>query len=316
MKFSIITISFLMSVLFFAHVTQSSNLCPAKVPDRFSHVKPGNVVAAYFASWDVYGQNGYTVEDMYPIAHKLTHVVYAFAKPNSQTNMCELHDPWADVGANQEHRKKLAGNFAKLIEFKKKFPHIKVLLSIGGGTFSKHISEIVRKGSWKQFAESTVKLLDRYEYAFVHSKTGDVHRVEFEYEELFDGLDLDWEWLKNVVPEHEAKAFFDMIVLFKKLLDERAQKQKKKQLLTVALQVNASVYKALSLDKAASFVDWFHVMAYNFASPASSGIGFNAPLCNPWSSYSIDNAIHGLMTLGVSPEKLVLTVPLYGHVLH
>lgn len=314
MKFSIITISFLMFVFLLTHIVQPNNLCPARVPDQYSHVKPGKVVAAYFASWDTYGENKYKVEDMYPIAHKLTHVIYAFAKPNPQTGMCELQDPWADVGANQEYRKKLGGNFAKLLEFKKKFPHIKILLSIGGGTFSKDISQIVENGAWKHFVKSAVELMDGCSHTFVHSKTGEMQRVEFEYEDLFDGLDLDWEWLNNSVPDKEAQAFYDMVVLFKSLLNKRAERQRKKPLLTVALQVNASVYKALNLKKITSYVNWFHVMAYNFAGPASSGIGFNAPLCNPWSSFSIDNAIHGLMTLGVSPAKLVLGIPLYGHV--
>lgn len=314
MRFSIITISFLMSVFMLTRMTQSSVVCPVPVPEQFANVQPGNIVAAYFASWDGYGDNKYTVEDMHAIGHKLTHVMYAFAKPNSQTGMCELQDPWADVGANQEFRKKLGGNFAKLLEFKKKFPHVKVLLSIGGGTFSKHISDIVKKGMWSNFVKSCVDLLDRYEHTFKHSQTGEEQKVMFEYEGLFDGLDFDWEWLNNVVPEADARAYDDMIVLFHKLLRERALKYGKKPLLTIALQVNASVYKALNLRKIVQYVDWFHVMAYNFTGPFSDGIGFNAPLCNPWSSYSIDNAIHGLMSLGVSPAQLVLGVPLYGHV--
>lgn len=61
------------------------------------------------------------------------------------------------------------------------------------------------------------------------------------------------------------------------------------------------------------FIDWFHVMAYNFTGPEGSGIGLNAPICNSWSSFSIDNVVSDLMK-EVPPNKLVLGIPLYGHV--
>ena len=314
MKFSIVSVSFLLSALFLAHISYSADICPAPVPEKYQHVQPGNVVAAYFASWDTYGNNKYQVSDIAPIASELTHIIYAFAKPNAQTGSCELFDAWADIGANQERRKKVGGNFLKLIELKKKFPHIKVLLSIGGGAHSKEISEIARNGMMKQFVQSCIELLDHWKYHYKNSKTGEQEVIDFEYEGLFDGLDFDWEWLNNIVPAKEAKSFENAIVLFKKLLNERSKKQKKRSLLTVALQVNPRVYNALPLSSCAKFIDWFHVMAYNFTTTGCAGTGFNAPICNTWSSLSIDNSIAGLMHINISPSKLVLGIPLYGHV--
>lgn len=312
MKFSIVAITFLLSALFFTHVAHMSAFSAG-----FSHhnnsSKPKEIVAAYFAGWDIYGKNPYNVESIYPIAHKLTHIIYAFAKPNVDKGTCELQDPWADIGASSEYHKKLSGNFAKLLELKAKYPHIKILLSIGGGTNSKQVSEIVKKGYAKKFVASCVDLLDQYEYRFSHSKTGKEQSFKFSYEKLFDGIDLDWEWLNNVVPEEESKAFVEMMFLFRKLLDKRGLKQNRKQILTAALQVNASVYKALSLDIVAPIVDWFNLMAYNFAGSSSRGVGFNAPIRNPWSIYSINNAVEGVMSSGVSPNKIVLGIPLYGH---
>lgn len=314
MKFSIISIAFLISVLLLTNRGYADQICPLPVPQKYEHVQPGNVVAAYFANWDTYGPNKYRVQDVAAVAPKLTHLIYAFAKPNVKTGQCELQDPWADVGANLQNRKVVAGNFGKLLNLKKQFPHLKILLSIGGGSHSKEISQIVQAGNLQTFVKSCVELLDEYEYQFKNSKTGKQDSIVFEYPDLFDGLDLDWEWLDNQVPESEAQAFEQMVAELKQLLDVRAKRVKKESVLTVALQVNMAVYKALNLQRCTQFVDWFHVMAYNFTSSEGSGTGFNAPICNPWSSFSIDNAISGMMNEGLSPEKLVLGIPLYGHV--
>lgn len=305
-------VSFLLSVLFF---TQLTHLAGSSVVSSAKNQQPKSekVVAAYFAGWDIYGKNGYTVEHMYPIAHKLTHIIYAFAKPNPDKGTCELLDSWADIGVSLEHHKKLSGNFAKLLELKAKFPHLKILLSIGGGTYSKDISKIVKKGDLKKFAASCVALLDRYEYSFVHSVTGKSHTESFSYKGLFDGLDLDWEWLNSAVPKSEAKAFAEMMSLFRELLDKRSLKLKSQQFLTAALQANASVYNSLRLDVVSKVVDWFNLMAYNFTTVVGRSVGLNAPIRNPWSVHSVENAVQGVVSAGVAPSKIVLGIPLYGH---
>lgn len=315
MKFSIVSVCFLLSILFFTHKGYSQLTCPSPVPSQYQDAKPGNIVAAYFASWDTYGKNKYEVNDIEPVAHKLTHVKYAFAKPNAITGKCELLDPWADVRADLERRTKLGGNFAKLIELKKKFPHLKILLSIGGGADSKSISEIARKGMTDTFIQSCVDILDSFTYQFVHSKTGNRESILFEYPELFDGIDFDWEWLNNNVPPADAAAFEKIILSLRQLLNDRAKRVKRKALLTVAIQPNAKVYKALPLGKVVNAVDWFNLMAYNFATSGGHSVGFNAPLCNQWvPRYGIDHVCNGLMSLGIPPGKIVLGIPLYGHV--
>ena len=55
-------------------------------------------------------------------------------------------------------------------------------------------------------------------------------------------------------------------------------------------------------------------MAYDFFGPSNANIGFNAPICGSWSVYSIDGALQRIMEQGVSPEKIVLGLPLYGYV--
>lgn len=310
MRFSIVSISFLVTVLCLTHI-KCYTACPTAVPEKYSKIKPGKIVAAYFASWDKYGT--YKVSDIEPIADKLTHVIYAFATPNAQVCLCELLDPWADVGANFEHRKKVGGHFGQLIEMKKKHPHLKVLLSVGGGAHSKQLIEIARSGKSKQFVESAVGLLDRYLYDFNHSGHGQQKSHSFEYADLFDGLDLDLEWPGMSIEKDLVLAYHEMIVLFSKELKKRSKITGKKSLFTCAVQVNPRIVQALSLGLVSKYVDWFNVMAYDFGGAKSLGVSLNAPICNQWSHLSIDGSINELIDSGVSPDKLVLGIPLYGH---
>jgi chitinase len=308
MKFSLITISFFLFMLCVTHALLVGQPCPAPVPPEYAQVKPGNVVAAYFASWDKYGL--YRVRDIELIADTLTHVMYAFAKPNTETGTCDLHDPWADVGANFEHRKKVGGHFGELLQLKKKYPHLKILLSVGGGTYSKNLLEIAKQGLSKQFVDSAVQLLDCYEYEYEHSEHGSDGLHTFEYPELFDGLDLDWEWSGTSVMSDHVKLFAQMVQLFAQALKKRS----KNDLFTCALQAHPKIIESLSVSSIAKYVDWFHIMAYDFGGASAPGVSFNAPICNPWSSYSIDGTMSLLMKLGVSPAKLILGIPLYGQV--
>lgn len=308
MRFSIISISFFIILLVTMHTFFITAECPAPVPVAYQHVRPGKVVAAYFGGWDKYRAD-YKVEDIEKVADVVTHVIYAFAKPNAETGTCELADPWADLGANLEHRKKVGGNFGKLLQLKKKYPHLKILLSVGGGTYSKALSEIAAQGKLKKFVRSVIQLLERYEYIYQHSENQNEKNHWFEYPELFDGVDIDWEWTKSV-PQEDVKAYHALI----KNLSIALKNRSKKKILTSAIQVNAKIIQALDLANIAAYVDWFNVMSYNYGGPNTTGISMNAPICNQWSDYSIDGSISSLMAMGVSPAKMVLGIPLYGHV--
>lgn len=307
MRLSLLSMSFFLVVLVVIHTIFLGAKCPSfDIPVAYQHVRSGKVVAAYFGCWDKYSCN-YQVEDIEKVADTLTHVLYAFAKPNELTAKCELADPWADLGANLEHRKQIGGNFEKLLALKQKYPHLKILLSVGGGTYSKSLSNIAAQGKIDTFINSVVQLLERYEYSFDHSKDQGKQSYWFEYAGLFDGVDVDWEWF-NGITDTDVEAYHELIIGLSKKL------RKKNMMLTSAIQVDQKTIQALEPYKISSYIDWFHIMTYNYGGPSSSGVSMNAPICNQYSDYSIEESVNMLMAHGISPAKMVLGIPLYGHV--
>lgn len=299
-------------MIFFAMDLQAA-VCPTPLPKQYEHINSGNVVSAYFGNWDVYGANQYQIERIYQIADKLTHLFYGFMKPDDVTGKCKPHDIWADVGAFDDYQSNIGGNFAKLIELKKQFPHLKIILSVGGGTYNKNFLAIAQdEEKLHAFAQSCVNMLDFYDHEY--RVEGKKRKNHLDYTHLFDGLDIDWEWDASTLTPQLSKRYTQFIQEVSRLLKIRQQSTGKESLLTVALPVIPTMYKNIDLPTIAENIDWFNVMAYDFFGPYNKKIGFNAPVCGTWSLYSIDGALNRIMDLGVSPEKLVLGLPLYGYV--
>ena len=292
------------SIMSFSHIGASNKMCPTPLPEQYQNVDAGQMLSAYVAGWDMYGARNYTIEDIHSIAHRLTHVIYAFMKPDDVTGTCQPHDLRADFGVTDGGTIMNDGYFIKLLELKKQFPHLKILLSIGGGTYNKNFLAIAKNPKkLKLFAQSCVNMLDFYDYKGQH----------FKHKGVFDGLDIDWEWDAGTLTPQLSQAFTAFIHELRRLLQIRKKLTKQNALLSVALQVSPGIYKNLDLVAIAQDINWFHVMAYDFFGPWNDTVGFNAPICNEKAIYSIDGAIQKIMELGVSPVKMVLGLPLYGY---
>jgi|GEM_PF-745414 len=310
----IVTIFLMLNVASVDADQVSSKICPTPLPSQYQHLNAGDMLSAYVANWDVYGPNKYQIENIEPIAHRLTHIIYAFMKPDDILGVCRPHDLWADIGAVNDFQSKIGGNFAKLLELKKKHPHLKILLSVGGGTYNKNFIKIAQnQKKLIKFAQSCVDMLDFYDHDFKHYKDKSDQKTHFTYEGLFDGIDIDWEWDAGVLTPELSESFSTFIHELKRLLQIRKKRTKQESLLAIALQVTPSIYKTLNLSGLAKDVDWFNVMAYDFFGPNNETIGFNAPICSTWSVYSVDGALQRIMEQGLSPEKMVLGLPLYGY---
>lgn len=139
---------------------------PFHLPWRFkkpasSSKASGYVNVGYFPNWSIY-QKGYKPQHV-PFTH-LTHILYAFANIDPATGTVQLSDTWADEqvkyeGDGEASASNLCGNFHQFLQYKKTHRHLKLLLSIGGWSYSSNFRGMIDPAQRARFIESAVRLL-------------------------------------------------------------------------------------------------------------------------------------------------------------
>lgn len=258
------------------------------------------VIVGYFAEWDIYGRN-YHVADI--PADKLTHINYAFAKisPDGEVS---LFDPYAATEKSYEGdnwEELLRGNFKQLQLLKKEHPHLKTLIAIGGWTLSDLFTDIaLTPESRVKFAISAVNFMEKYD---------------------FNGIDIDWEYpcgggIAKSRPE-DKQNFTLLIAEIRNQLNELEKKTGQKYLLTVAAPAGDQL-NHYELSEVSKYIDWYNLMAYDFHGAWENTTNHQAPLYSnsfdlsaPASRYNVAYAVSSYIHAGVSPDQIVLGIPLY-----
>ncbi|MGK9147926.1 glycoside hydrolase family 18 protein [Plantibacter flavus] len=272
---------------------------------------PAQRVVGYVTEWGVYDRD-YHVKDLVTSgsAEKLTHILYGFA--NTAGGQCSMGDEyastqktytaeesvdgiamdWADAEAGK------AGNFGQLLRLKAMYPHLKVLYSVGGWTWSAGFGEAMKDPA--KFAESCKKLLDDERYAG-----------------LFDGIDIDWEYPNacGATCDTSGPDSFDTII--SAIRDEFGPDR----LVTAATTADGSdggnIDKAnygAAIDK----LDWLMPMTYDYfgAWDATGPTAPHSPLSSypgvPKEGFNTQAAFEKMRSQGIPAEKLLLGIGFYG----
>jgi GH18 family chitinase/cellulose synthase/poly-beta-1,6-N-acetylglucosamine synthase-like glycosyltransferase/peptidoglycan/xylan/chitin deacetylase (PgdA/CDA1 family) len=298
---------------------------PARPP---SEPASAQRVVGYFTQWSIY-RRGYPVKSIHTTgsAERLTHVNYAFAKIGDDLK-CASGDPYADhekvfdAGesvdgiADPSSGVALRGNFRQLEKLKGPafYPHLKVLISIGGWTWSDKFSDAALPENRAAFAASCVEMFLKGNFAPGISAPG-----------VFDGIDIDWEYPAVCGNPENCKFRPEDTQNFTALLEElRAQMDAlgavtgKQYLLTIAAPAGPDRLERLELDKIHRPLDFVNLMTYDFHTADEPSTSFHSALYgapeDPQHSkrYWTDHAVQAFLAAGVPSEKLGLGMAFYG----
>ncbi|GGW57310.1 glycoside hydrolase family 18 chitinase [Streptomyces griseoloalbus] len=266
------------------------------------------VKLGYFTEWGVYGRN-YHVKNLVTSgsAAKITHINYSFG--NVKNGQCVVDDTFAAYekaytadqsvsGTADTWDQPLRGNFNQLRQLKAKYPHIKVLYSFGGWTYSGGFGQAAANAA--AFAKSCKSVVEDPRWA-----------------DVFDGIDIDWEYPNacGLTCDTSGPA------AFKTLSQALRAEFGPDYLVTAAITADGSSggkIDAADYGGAAQYLDWYNVMTYDYfgAFDADGPTAPHSPLTSysgiPQAGFNSADAIAKLKSKGVPSAKLLLGIGFYG----
>jgi chitinase len=304
-------------------------------PSSNSASKASQVVG-YFIEWGIYGRN-FKVKDVKTSgsADKLTVLNYAFGNvaPDASGNVvCKLGDEWADyqkpwaadesvTGQEVTWPRPLLGNFQQLQALKEQYPHLKVLISLGGWTWSKYFSDAaLTKQSRERFVSSCIDLFIK----------GNIPPPGWggmggpgAAAGLFDGIDIDWEWpgsegnAGNIIRPQDKQNYTLLLREFKKQLHAYGKTTHKDYLLTAFLPAAADKINAgFEVPDIFGALDFGNVQGYDFHGTWEPTTNHQSNLYTSPSDpssprYSDDAVVHEYLRRDAPPKRIVVGVPFY-----
>ncbi|WP_433550185.1 glycoside hydrolase family 18 protein [Micromonospora zamorensis] len=292
----------------------------------------------YFTQWGIYGR-AFPVKklDTSGAASRLTHVNYAFGNV-SEDGRCYVDggpgegDAWADYqrpvpaeesvdGVADAPGQALNGNFGQLAKLKAKHPKLKVLISLGGWSWSTYFSNAARTdASRKAFVASCIDLYLKGNLPGGNGAAGGPGAGAG----VFDGIDLDWEWPNwegepgNVIRPEDRENFTKLLAEFRRQLDAYGRTTRAHHPLTAFLPANPATMDAgYEGRKIFKYLDFATVQGYDFhggwEAVANQQSALRVPAGSPDNpDFSVEVAIDGWIARGAPRDKLVLGIPYYG----
>jgi chitinase len=220
-------------------------------------------------------------------AKKLTHINYAFV--DIKNNRAWLHREATDTV-----------NFRHLNLLKKQNPALKIMISIGGWTWSGKFSDAVLSDTSRQkFAASAIDIIRKFD---------------------MDGIDIDWEYpgqpgnKGNVYRPEDKQNYTLMFKELRRQLDELQHETNKKYLLTTAAGAFKGFLDHTEMADAQQYLDYINLMTYDYS---GGKVASHHTALYASKAYKAHNNADEAVTLfeaeGIPAGKLVMGIAFYGH---
>ena len=221
-----------------------------------------------------------TMIDSFPV-EKLTHLCFSFT--HLKGNQISLGNFRDSLGLKN------------CVALKKRNPHMKVIVSLGGWTGCFNCSAVFSADSSRKiFASSVKQFLDYFKA---------------------DGIDLDWEYPAIPGPPGHPYSVNDrqnFTFLIQTLRDTLG---KEKEISFAAGGFSRYLKNSVEWDKVVPLVDRVNLMTYDLVSGYDTITGHHTPLySNKYQVESCDHAIKMLKAMGVPASKLLIGAAFYARI--
>jgi chitinase len=227
----------------------------------------------------------------------ITHINYAFGN---------IRDGEAVFDTTKIDGKNLTPvDIEKLHGLKSKNPELKILVSIGGWSWSGGFSDAaLTEDSRLKFARSCAKFVNDYQ---------------------LDGIDLDWEYPNlvgagNIHRPEDVQNFTLMLKAVRKQLDVLAEEEGKGKhyLLAIASGAQKAYVDNVEMGEIHKYLDFLNIMTYDFYSGHDDITGHHSNYlssANPeLDKNSVIHAVDMHVKAGFPVEKINLGIPFYGRI--
>jgi chitinase len=296
-------------------------------------------VGSYFTQWGIYGAH-YTLHSLVERGsdRKLTFLNYAFGNvyANGECGMVshpdsvaqhDGGDAFADYqmpfkadnavdGMADASTDKLRGNFGQLRKLRVRDPGLKVLISLGGWSWSGNFSTAASSDdSRRRLVASCIDLYIKGNLPVVDGAGGPAAA-----QGVFDGIDIDWEFpggggqAGNSASPDDKRNYTLLLAEFRRQLDALGDARHHHYFLSAAVSAGFDHIAQTVPSEYSRYLDWVNVMTYDFHGSWDKTTNFVSPLyhdpADPGEAktvvYDSYDAIQALLAAGMPRDKINL----------
>ena len=321
---------------------------------------------AYFGQWKIWSAAHKLGDlDKNGMLSKLTHLQYAFGNlsPDGECKNVTFTEPATNGNPGSEYagdggdayadmtdysgpailpnsglgdwKATLRGNLGRLKEIKAKYPNLKVMISLGGWSWSKYFPTVADTAEGRtKLAQSCINMWLKGNLPLEEGgNRGGVGAGAG----IFDGIDIDWEFPggggegHNQPPTPRDKHNFTLLLQeFRRQMDAYGKRAGRHFELSVAVGAGPEKIDHTEPAEYSQYLDYLGAMTYDYHggwenSTAHQGQMYGDPNGKFWDApgqplkpvpvteqLSVDNSIRYLLDHGVTANKLVIGLPFYG----